>query len=387
MIVKWRWVVLVLLAFVIIVFGFSLLDTDVGGDVNANAVLIQTSLDSTGFMRAIGTREWQFPRDFGAHPEFQTEWWYYTGNVADDSGRRFGFQFTVFRRAITPEADATTSEWRSNQLYMAHFTVTDVAGNQFFHDERFSRGGAGLAGATVDPVYRVWLEDWEVLAQDDDARVTTIHATTDDVAVDLMIEQTKPPALHGENGLSAKSAEPGSASYYYSLTRLLTTGTITIEGQTYTVTGTSWKDHEFGTQALGANALGWDWFGLQLDDNRELMVGQIRLTDGSSQPYFGELLVNSDGTTVALTAPDFSVEATGSWTSPHTGATYPSGWNIHIDLGGEMLNLTLTPQIEDQELHGGGIAYWEGTVRISGDVTGYGYAELTGYVDALTGRF
>jgi predicted secreted hydrolase len=375
------------LALAVLVLGLGLLNNSTGDRVNANAVLVNTSADVSGFARAIEAREWDFPRDFGAHPEFQTEWWYYTGNVADVNGRRFGFQFTLFRRAITPEVLDTTSEWRSNQLYMAYFTVTDVTGDQFFHEERFSRGGADLAGATVDPVYRVWLEDWEVVAQDDDATVVMLHASTDQVAIDLTLEQSKPPVLHGENGLSTKGSEPGNATYYYSLTRLLTEGTITIEGQVYSVTGATWKDHEFGTQALGANAVGWDWFGLQLDDNRELMVGQIRLNDGTTSPYSGEVLVHSDGTTIPLSADDFTMKATGSWTSPHTGAVYPSGWNVRVDLDGVALNLTLTPQIQDQELHGGGIVYWEGTVRIDGDVTGYGYAELTGYVDALTGRF
>jgi predicted secreted hydrolase len=216
---------------------------------------------------------------------------------------------------------------------------------------------------------------------------TRITATTDSVAVDFTLDEAKPPALQGVDGLSAKSAEPGNASYYYSLTRLLTDGTITIGGETYTVSGTSWMDHEFGTSALGDDALGWDWFGLQLDDERELMVGQIRLIDGDKDPYFGGLLVNPDGSTRYLPAAAITIEPTGTWESPHTGAIYPAGWAITVDLDGTPLRLTLTPQIPDQELHGGGIAYWEGTVRISGDATGYGYAELTGYADSMTGRF
>ena len=182
--------------------------------------------------------------------------------------------------------------------------------------------------------------------------------------------------------MSAKSAEPGNASYYYSLTRLATDGTINIGGESFTVSGATWMDHEFGTSALGSDAQGWDWFGLQLDDDRELMVGQIRRTGGSKDPYFGGLLVNPDGTTQYLPAEAISIQSTGTWTSPHTGATYPAGWNIAIDLGGSApLRLTLTPQIADQELNGAGVVYWEGTVRIAGDAAGYGYAELTGYAD------
>jgi predicted secreted hydrolase len=385
---NWRWFFLIAAALGIVIFGFSLLDTNAGGEVEANVVIADTSADISGFARALEPWDWQFPRDYGAHPQFQTEWWYYTGNLAGEDGRRFGFQFTIFRRAISADAVETDSEWRSNQLYMAHFAVTDVEANQFYHDERFSRAGADLAGAVVDPVYRVWLEDWQAVAQNDDATITTLHAVTEDVTLDLTLEQAKPPALHGENGLSAKSAEPGNASYYYSLTRLLTEGTLTIQGQPYSVSGTTWKDHEFSTSALGQGALGWDWFGLQLDDNRELMVGQIRLAGGGRDPYFGGLLVNPDGSTRYLSAEDFTIESLATWTSPHTGAVYPSGWNVTVAMGDEApLHLTLTPQMLDQELHGGDIAYWEGTVRIDGDATGYGYAELTGYVDAMTGRF
>ncbi len=385
----WRLLILGGVVLAVVIFGFSLISVSGGtGDVNASAVLANLSSDTSGYARAIGPRDWHFPQDFGAHPDFQTEWWYYTGNVQTESGRRFGFQFTIFRRAIAPSEPDTTSEWRTNQLYMAHFAVSDVAGDQFYHDERFSRAGAGLAGAEVDPNYRVWLDDWQVSGTNADDTQTRIQAATDQVAVDLALDQSKPPALQGDHGLSAKSAEPGNASYYYSLTRLLTSGTITVGGETFTVSGATWMDHEFGTSALGADALGWDWFGLQLDDDRELMVGQIRRAGGDKDPYFGGLLVNPDGSTQYLPAEAITIQSTGTWTSPHTGATYPAGWNVTVDTGGGApLKLTVTPQIADQELYGSGIAYWEGTVKISGSATGYGYTELTGYADSMTGRF
>lgn len=383
-----RWLIMGAIALVIVVVGFSLMDVEGEGEVQANAVLSDVGGDISGYARALTPLDWQFPRDFGAHPEYQTEWWYYTGNMSDESGRRFGYQFTIFRRAIAPQAAADSSEWRSNQLYMGHFAITDVGGQRFFHDERFSRGGADLAGTTSDPRYRVWLEDWQVIALDDAAEQTRITASMDSAALDLTLTQVKPPALQGEGGLSAKSEEPGNASHYYSLTRLLTEGSITLEGQTFTVSGASWKDHEFSTSALGEGALGWDWFGLQFDDQREMMIGQIRLADGGKDPYFGGLFVNADGSTRYLSADDFTIEATATWTSPHTGATYPAGWEMRVDIGEDQpLRFSATPQIADQELHGGDIAYWEGTVRLSGDVTGYGYAELTGYADSMMGRF
>jgi predicted secreted hydrolase len=384
----WRFVALGLVIIVVIVAGISLMDTRSAEEVSASAVLVDMQVDTSGFAQAIGPWEWQFPQDFGPHPDFQTEWWYYTGNLADEAGRRFGFQFTIFRRAITPQTVVSHSEWRTNQIYMAHFTISDIEGQRFFHDERFSRGSAGLAGAEIDPLYRVWLEDWQVIALDADAVRTRITASMAGAALDVTLEQVKPPALQGEQGLSPKNDEPGNASYYYSLSRLLTTGTLTIAGETFSVSGTTWKDHEFSTSALGADALGWDWFGLIFDDQREMMIGQIRLTDGGREPAFGGLLIEADGSTRYLPSERFTITPTGSWLSPHSGAEYPSGWTIRADIGeAEPLVFTLTPLMADQELYGSGIVYWEGAVRIDGDVTGYGYAELTGYVDAMTGRF
>ena len=311
--------------------------------------------------------------------------------MADASGRRFGFQFTIFRRALTPQPVASDSEWRTNQVYMAHFTVTDVADQQFYHDERFSRASAGLAGATMTPNYHVWLEDWQVIALNDDASQTRITAQTDQVAVDLNLEQLKRPALQGQNGLSPKSDVPGNASYYYSLTRLKTDGTVTISGQPFTVNGFTWQDHEFSTSALGADAIGWDWFGLIFDDGREMTIGRIRLADGASRSYSGEgsqaLLIQQDGSEHYIPAADFEIKALDSWTSPHSGAVYPSGWQVTVSEPGASWGFSLTPLVKDQELYGSGITYYEGAVRIDGDVQGYGYAELTGYVDALTGRF
>lgn len=375
-----------LLAFII--FGLSLINGGSQEAVQTSTILGNSSADISGFARAVAPYDWQFPRDFGAHPDFQTEWWYYTGNLAAADGRRFGYQFTIFRRAITPLAAQTVSEWRTNQVYMAHFAVTDAGGDQYFHEARLARGAADLAGAVVDPSYRVWLEDWQVSGLNADDSRTQIAAATNGVSLDLALEQTKPPALQGDRGLSAKSDQPGNASYYYSLTRLQTDGVIRIGDESYSVSGTSWKDHEFSTSALGTNALGWDWFGLQFDDDREIMIGQIRQVDGTKDPYFGGLLVLPDGSTRYLPSNSFQIDSTGTWTSPHTGATYPAGWTVTVDMGeAQPLVFEVTPLISDQEFLGSGSAYWEGAVRLSGGVSGYGYAELTGYADSLTGRF
>jgi predicted secreted hydrolase len=384
----WRLTGLGLAALVIVLAGFSLIETNRGDAVNASAQMIMPDTSINGFMRAIDPWDWQFPHDYGAHPRFQTEWWYYTGNLADETGRRFGYQFTIFRRAITPVNYESTSEWRTDQVYMAHLTLTDVADGAFYQEQRFSREGVGLAGAVVRPRFRVWLENWQVVAQDDSAIQTTITADMDHIAIHLNLEQIKPPALQGDNGLSPKSDEPGKASYYYSFSRLLTGGTITLDGAVFDVSGTTWMDHEFGTDALGDDALGWDWFGLHLDDGRDLMLGQIRLNSGGNDLAFGGLLVDSDGHTRHLESGDFSITAQNHWTSPHTSAVYPAGWNVTVDPGDSPpVNLVLRPLISDQELYGSGVAYWEGAVQITGDVNGYGYAELTGYASAMAGRF
>jgi predicted secreted hydrolase len=382
----WRMLLVGVVMIAVTLFGFSLVSISGDKAVTANTLLESPPINAEGFARAESPKEWNFPQDFGAHPQYQTEWWYYTGNLTADSGERFGFQFTIFRRAIAPTAPQTDSEWRSNQIYMVHFTISDINNGKFYHDERYSRGSADLAGATGEP-YRVWIEDWVIEAQNADATQTTIRAQANDFAIDLALEQVKPTALQGNNGLSAKSNEIGNASYYYSLTRLLTQGTISIGERVYSVSGVSWKDHEFGTSALGKNAQGWDWFGLIFDDNTELMIGQIRLSDGGKEPAFGGMYVYPDGSTRYLPSSDFTITPTDTWTSPHTGAVYPSGWEVTVNSGDVQLAFTITPFIRDQELYGSNVEYWEGAVQVTGDVTGVGYAELTGYVDTMQGRF
>lgn len=391
----WRLLALGALVAAVVIAGFSLIDG--GGDqVTATAMIPMPDADLTGFAQALEPWDWQFPRSHGAHNDFQTEWWYYTGNLRGEDGQRFGFQFTIFRRAISPNENGSDSEWRTRQVYMAHFTVSDLDGGRFLHEERYSRGAGNLAGALPDDFqpdadYRVWLEDWQVFAENDDATIFRIDAHTGAFGVNLRLDQLKPPALQGYDGLSPKSGELGNASYYYTLSRLRTEGTLTIEGQDFAVSGYTWMDHEFSTSALGGDAEGWDWFGLIFDDGREMMIGQIRLTDGGREPAFGGLLIDVDGSTRYLPSHTFDIQATVTWESPHTGAVYPAGWQVTIDaaaLGQDAdMMFSITPLMADQELHSGDIAYWEGAVRVDGDVTGYGYAELTGYVDVMTGRF
>lgn len=396
----WRYGLVLLIVVIIGGIGLNLVDNR-GDQVTAQASIQLSPPDTDQYARAIEPRTWDFPRDYGAHPEFQTEWWYYTGNLKTADGRHFGYQFTVFRRAIMPEAMVSEAEWRTNQIYMAHFTLSDIDGEAFYHAERYSRGGANLAGANPNPdqpdaPYQVWLENWTVSATNDDATHQHLEASTltldrDYFGVSLTLEQPKPPALQGTDGLSPKSQTIGNASYYHSLSRLNTSGTLTINQQTFTVEGVTWMDHEFSTSALDGNAQGWDWFGLILDDDYELMVGQIRLTDGGREPAFGGMMIYPDGTTQYLPAETFTIEATDTWTSPHTQTVYPLGWEITINraiLDREQdFKITVTPLMNDQELNSGDIIYWEGAVAVAGDTRGYGYAELTGYAGIMAGRF
>jgi predicted secreted hydrolase len=383
----WKWALIGAVVLVVLILGLSLIDVSSDDAVSAITELQAPVIDYDAYARAIEPYDWSFPADYGAHPEFLTEWWYYTGNLATAEGRRFGFQFTVFRRAISPTSNETESEWRSNQVYLVHFTLSDIEGGAFYHEQRMSRAGAGLAGAEASPRYHVWVEDWQILAQDDAANLVSIQANAENFAINLLLQQAKAPVLQGDNGLSQKGGEIGNASYYYSLSRLETTGTLSVNGETFNVEGLSWKDHEFSTSALGEGAQGWDWFGLIFDDNSELMLGQIRMTDGSREAAFGGLLVNPDGSTEYLSSENFTISPSDRWQSPHTGAIYPSGWDITVNSASGSFSFHLEPLMRDQELHDTDPAYWEGAVQITGERTGYGYAELTGYVNSMENRF
>jgi predicted secreted hydrolase len=355
-------------------------------EFSADVVTMMSSGDTTGFAKALTVRDFSFPRDYAAHPEYQTEWWYYTGNLATAEGRRFGFEFTIFRRALTSTPSERKSGWATNQIYFADFAVSDIGANQFYTRERFSRGAVGLAGAEfseADPRVRIWIEDWTMTAQDAQARTMRLRAAEGPIAIDLITREAKPPTLQGDRGLSAKSPEPGSASYYYSLTRLLTEGTITVNGTAYKVNGTAWMDHEFSTKAISPDTIGWDWYALQLDNQREIMLYQIRRKDGSIMPTSHGSLINADGSVIHLALKDFKIEVLDRWTSPRTGAIYPSRWRVTIQTPTSPLTLEITPLMADQELNST-TAYWEGASRIVGTdgdtaVQGYGYVELTGY--------
>ena len=384
-----KWIVFTAgIALVAVFFGIALWDK--GGDDRAqsNLVAVAAAPDLSGFARATGPKIWQFPQDFGPHPNFQTEWWYYTGNLEASSGEHFGYQLTFFRRALLPpqELPRRSSDWATAQIYMAHFALTDVSAKQYKAYERLERGAAGLAGAQSEP-FQVWLDNWQV----EQVKPGSYHldAQEGDVSVDLNLEETLGPILQGDQGYSRKGPEPGQASYYYSLVHLKTQGEIYSSGRTYQVNGLSWMDHEFSTSALGKNQVGWDWFALQLDDGSALMVYQIRQTDGSAGPFSSGSWITPDGRKINLSQSDFSIQVHDTWTSPKSGARYPSAWTIQVPKAG--LQMEVKPYLANQELNVS-YSYWEGAVQVVGrregqPVSGSGYVELTGYSASMSGEF
>lgn len=335
--------------------------------------------DDAGFARALAPRAFVFPDDHGPHPEFRSEWWYFTGNLETESGRRFGYQWTLFRFALAPQPPRSPSHWATNQVYMGHFAVTDVQARRFHSFERRSRAAIGLAGAQAVP-FRAWVENWQVRGQGDDRPWRLQAETADGVAVDLTLEPVKPVVLQGEAGLSRKSAAPGNASYYYSLTRIRTRGTVTAGGVSHRVQGWSWMDREWSTSALAPEQAGWDWFALQLDDGTDLMFYRLRRRDGGVDPLSSGTLVGPEGGVRTLAWQDVELEILEHWRSPR-GVRYPARWRVRLP---ELdLELTVTPVLQDQE-HDLSVRYWEGAVEVTGRragaaVSGRGYVELAGY--------
>lgn len=332
-----------------------------------------------GFTRATRVRHFQFPRDHGPHLDFRTEWWYFTGNLATRTGRRFGYELALFRLGLRPGMPQRASAWGAQHVYMGHFALTDVANQRFHNFERFARNAAGLAGAQARP-FAVWLEDWSVRAVRGSASRWILTTSAEGLNLTLDLEPMKPVVLQGERGLSRKSAETGNASYYYSITRLASQGRITVGGETHSVHGASWLDREWSTSALGPAQAGWDWFGLQLEDNTELMFYRLRRRDGDTDPHSRGAYIDSTGRSVPLHHDDVDIEVLDHWSSPG-GGRYPSQIRLTVKPVG--LVLEIKPLMKNQELDVS-VRYWEGAVSVRGRrgdraVNGSGYMELTGY--------
>ncbi len=345
-----------------------------------------------GYLRASGPRKFQFPEDHGPHPGFRTEWWYYTGNLFADDGRQFGYQFTIFRNQLTPstmknQGVGTTSSWSSNQIYLAHFAISDVENMRHIFDERYSRGAAGLACAQVQP-YKIWLEDWTIENLEENntefPNALSVHIKAEmegGASINLKTRPLKPAVFQGDHGYDEKGSDEGNASYYISFTRLATEGSITIDNQNFTVRGQSWMDHEWSTSALGDNQKGWDWFSIQLSNGYDLMYYQLRNQDGSLSAFSTITLVDKEGKKIPIDVNKVDLKVLERWESPHSGESYPSEWLFSIpEVDIEFKVATLIP---DQEMNVS-VRYYEGAVTVQGkmaenEISGQGFIEMTGY--------
>ena len=250
------------------------------------------------FRPALPGYKFQFPRDHGSHGEYQTEWWYYTGHLKSKTGRRFGYQLTFFRTALAPDLKNRTSKWAVRDVIFAHFALTDINGKKFFNTDRINRAALNMAGAdkagTKSP--RIWIDNWQMRFEGASGEKQTLRATGEandtSFSIDFNQRALKKPIIHGQNGVSQKSAGAGRASHYYSFTRLQSSGTIKIGSETFAVTGQSWFDHEFGSNQMDKNQIGWDWFSLQLNDGRELMLYQLRLQNNRIETLSSGTLVD-----------------------------------------------------------------------------------------------
>lgn len=384
---KYLFITLILIVLLFVMFGF--LQKRPPQLSGSNITFLNNPETSKGLnlTKAIENRSFTFPKDLGAHPEYLTEWWYYTGNLLTEDGRHFGYQLTFFRRAISDKLELTSqSEWASNQIYLAHFAVTNTAENEHFVFDKISRGAAGIAGTETDPLFSIWLNDWEIIQVGEN--LFKMKAETEDVGIDLLLTDVKGISLNGNEGLSQKGKDIGNASYYFSQTRLETSGVIRMAEEKFNVNGFSWMDHEFGTSTLGAEQVGWDWFSIQLDDNTEIMLFQIRQDDGDVSQFSSGTLIYPNGDTESLNLDDYKINVMDTWQTTDR-INYPSKWEVAI----ERLDLTfeITPVINNQEMNLF-FRYWEGAVRVKGTyggkiISGFGYVELTGYAQSMQGVF
>lgn len=332
------------------------------------------------WQKVVQPRPFAFPEDHAAHEDYRVEWWYYTGNVQTPEGRRFGFELTFFRAGVDKNP-VNPSRWTVRDLYIAHFAVSDLRDRRFRFFERSRRAGIGWAGASPDR-YHVWNGRWEVRL-DGDRHL--LKAAEDNWAIDLRLSPRKPPVLHGNRGLSQKGPSQGNASYYYSLTRMETSGSLTVDGRVFPVTGSSWMDHEFSSSFLEEGQQGWDWMALQLENGRELMIYQIRRSDGTPDVHSSGTIVAPDGRADPLRHDEFRLIPGSRWRSPNTRARYPIEWTVRVPQRGIELQVRAAfPNQEMNTLATIGTPYWEGSVTATGtwngrEVQGRGYLEMTGY--------
>ena len=342
--------------------------------------------DTTGFKRADTIKPFQFPADHGAHPGYRNEWWYFTGVLTAATGQRFGYQVTFFRIGLSPPATAPalSSRWNRHTVWMAHIALTDIDGQQHYFAEKLARDGVGHAGvsrtATEQAPLSVWLDNWQLTYshQGDGSRSPwQLAVASDKFALQLQLTPAKPIVLQGDRGLSRKSPTPGNASYYYSIPRLHSQGSVTLHGRAYTVAGLSWLDREWSTSALDQDQRGWDWFSLQFNDGNDLMYYQLRKTDGGTHPNSQGKWIDSSGAAHSVLPKDIELESLDFYQAPN-GQHYPIAWRMRY----RQQQWTIAALVKNQ-LMDTTVKYWEGAVEVidhnSQETIGHGYLEMTGY--------
>jgi predicted secreted hydrolase len=333
----------------------------------------------------------EFPRDHGSHPEFKVEWWYLTGHLIGPEKERFGFQATFFRKAVPPRV-VTQSEgdvsFRTDEIFLFHAALLDVATGRFVHTERLARSGwdasASEEGLSVQ-VGDARLKMLDPLVE----RFSLDAAVGGEAGFSVQLEAIKPLVVFGKEGVSRKGDSPTAASWYLTFPRLKAVGEVRLKERVVPVEGQVWMDHEISSSQLSGEQAGWDWAGIQFNDGREIMVYRLRQKDGRTDPASALSWVDASGKSKHYGASEFRWEAKGNWRSSRTGAVYP----IPVLLSapdpetGEMEEYTLEPLALDQELDGAvsGVPYWEGANRVlsRGKEVGSAYVELTGYAGSL----
>lgn len=329
-----------------------------------------------------------FPRDEASHPDYRIEQWSYSGQLSASAGRRFGYQLKFIRAGVSYKPD-NPSRWAVRDLFVTQLAVTDVDGQQFKTAERINRAGIGWAGAATEG-FRLWNDDWEA-RQDKTMTLLRAIESEDGIGLELALEAGRAPVAHGEDGVFQKGFLALNASHFYSLPRMPARGVLLFDGQRFEVSGTSQLDHEFGTSFLEEGQAGWDYFLIELEDGSDLLIYQLRLTDGSRDQYFIATLINADGSRESLKSDEFAMQTLARWTSPASGGNYPVQWRVKIP--GRQIELEAKAAMDNQEFQAAqsiGVTYWKGLIDVSGKrngqpISGKGFLEMTGYAGKAMG--
>jgi predicted secreted hydrolase len=328
----------------------------------------------------------EFPRDLYDHPSYQTEWWYFTGNLESKRGKHYGFELTFFHSYEPTNAPAGQPQFIP--IIFADLAVSDISGQQFFFHKSLAPETPPLAGITVKP-WTIQLGEWRLTEPSSVEGVFRLHARQDNFGVDLDLVPEGPPVLNGVKGLFELAGSDGQGPEYYeyySIPRLRALGSIEVDGESIPIHGLAWNDHEFFN--LGANQQfpSWNWFSIQLDDRSSMMLYGLRLPNGQFDPASRGTFIAEDGTVTHLKPGDFTLTPGETWHSAVSNADYPIAWTIKIP--SLSIELDMSTDLLNQEMAaeptGGSPAYWEGASLFRGTrkgrrVEGKGYLELLGY--------